>query len=68
MDWTDDQRATLAAEYARIGMRADERIPFPADPRLAQPAAFLALLGAVPDGSGLAGYLGVLRRHAGPGR
>lgn len=65
MDWTAAQREELAREYARLDLGAGVRLPFPEDPRLAEPAAFLTLLRRVPDGAGLTGYLDALRRSAG---
>jgi hypothetical protein len=64
MDWTPAQRDELAREYARIGIRKGERMPYPADAGLAEPAGFLALLRGIPDGAGLPGYLTALRQHA----
>ena len=63
MDWTPGQRDELARENARIGIGKGELIPYPADPGLAEPARFLALLRAIPDAAGLAGYLAALRQH-----
>jgi hypothetical protein len=64
MDWAPAQRDELARENARIGIRQGERVPYPADARVAEPAGFLALLRAIPDGAGLPGYLAALRQHA----
>jgi hypothetical protein len=64
MDWTPTQRDELARENARIGIRQGERVPYPADEGVAEPARFLALLRAIPDGAGLPGYLAALRQHA----
>jgi hypothetical protein len=60
--WTDQQRAELAKEYARIGHREGDMWPTPANGD--DPEAYLSLLRRVPTGSGLAGYLEILRGRA----
>jgi hypothetical protein len=66
MDWTTAQHDELTREYARIGIGKGERMPYPDDEELAEPARFLALLRTIPDRAGLPGYLATLRRHASP--
>jgi hypothetical protein len=56
--WSEAQRAEVAREYQRIGIRAGERLPAPA---FDDPVLILALLGQIPDGAGAAGYVKALR-------
>jgi hypothetical protein len=58
VEWTEQQRAELAREYARIGYVAGER--WPAPPAELVPEQLLALLRRVPDGAGRAGWVAAL--------
>jgi hypothetical protein len=60
--WSDDQRAELARQYARIRHEPGEAWPTPA--RKFTPDEFLALLARVPSGTGVDGYMAELRRLA----
>lgn len=60
MDWTEPQRARLAAEYQRIGYKPGEL--WPAPPPDLQPDDLLALLARIPDGAGRGGYSSELAR------
>ncbi len=62
MDWTDEQRAELARQYARIGYRPGER--WAAPPPELTPEQLLALMRTIPDGAGHAGWLAALRHPA----
>ena len=64
MPWTSEERQVLERENTRIGFRRDDLLPMPADPALAEPAGYLALLKTIPDGTGVAGFMEALRRHA----
>lgn len=59
MPWTPEQSAALKREYTRIGYRAGEHWPAPAQQHT--PDELLALLRSVETGAGLQGYLEVLR-------
>lgn len=63
MKWTDQQRAELAREYARVGYVAGER--WPAPPPELTPLQLLELFRRIPDGSGRAGYTAALADAAG---
>ena len=65
MGWTVQQRAELAEQYARIGFLKGER--WAAPPPDLTPEQLLALMRAIPDGAGHAGWLAALRANAGPG-
>ena len=62
MDWTAEQRAELARQYARIGYRTGER--WAAPPEGLDAEQLLALMRTIPDGAGHAGWLAALRRNA----
>ena len=62
MNWTQQQRAELAKEYARIGFRTDELWPAPAEEL--EPAEMLALFRRIPDGAGRDGYMAELARRS----
>jgi hypothetical protein len=63
MDWTEQQRAELAREYARIGYVAGEL--WPAPPPELTPAQLLALFRRIPDGAGRVGYTAALAEATG---
>ena len=58
MDWTDEQRAELGREYARVGYVAGEH--WPAPPPELTPTQLMELFRRIPDGAGRAGYAAVL--------
>ena len=62
MEWTERQRAELAAEYARVGYVAGES--WPAPPPELTPADLLALFRRIPEGQGREGYIEALRQIA----
>ena len=64
MHWTDSQRAELARHYARIGYVQGEL--WPTSPDTLEPADVIALLKAIPDGAGLAGYIAALKTGGKP--
>lgn len=64
MDWTAEQRAELARQYARIGFAAGER--WAAPPPDLTPDQLLALMRSIPDGAGHSGWLAALRSPARP--
>ena len=59
--WTSEQQTALEQEYGRIG-GSDQQWPYPSPEPT--PEEFLAILRRVPDGSGLPGYLAVLKERA----
>ena len=62
MEWSEQQRAKLAAEYQRIGYRPGEQ--WPAPPEELSSGELLALFARIPDGAGLDGYRAELARIA----
>jgi hypothetical protein len=58
MEWTQEQRSSLAHEYARIGYKPGEM--WPAPPEHLSPADLLDLFRTIPDGAGRAGFLTAL--------
>ncbi len=60
MEWTEQQRAELAREYARIGSKPGE--PWPAPAKEFEPAEMLALFKRIPDGAGRHGYIAELAK------
>jgi len=62
MEWTDQQRAELAREYARIGYVAGER--WPAPPDNLEPADLLAVFRRIPNGAGREGFFAALAKLA----
>jgi hypothetical protein len=58
--WSEDQRAELARQYARIGHEPGAAWPTPS--RKFTPHEILALLARVPSGAGVDGYVAELRR------
>ena len=62
MDWTAEQRAELARQYARIGYRQGEL--WAAPPPELTPAQLLALMRTIPDGAGHPGWLAALQGTA----
>jgi hypothetical protein len=66
VEWSEQQRAHLAAEYQRIGYRPGERWPAPPEELTAED--LLALFARIPDGGGLEGYRAELARMANEGR
>ena len=58
MEWSEQERAELAREYARIGYVDGER--WPAPPEHLGPADLLALFRRIPDGAGRAGWMAAL--------
>jgi hypothetical protein len=64
MDWTLEQRAELAEQYARIGFLKGER--WAAPPPDLTPEKLLALMRTIPDGAGHSGWLAALRANARP--
>jgi hypothetical protein len=60
--WSDDQRAELSRQHARIGHGPGES--WPASSMKLTPDEFLALLSRVPSGTGVDGYMAELRRTA----
>ena len=65
MDWTADQEVELSRQYARIGFLKGER--WEAPPPELTPERLLALMAAIPDGAGHAGWQAALRATAKPG-
>jgi hypothetical protein len=61
MNWTEQQRAELAREYARIGYVAGDS--WPAPPPELTAAELLALFRRIPDGQGRDGYIAALRQN-----
>jgi hypothetical protein len=61
--WTSEQRQRLAREIARVGFRPDDLLPTSEDETLGEPEEYLALLGTIPDGAGVEGYIEALRRR-----
>jgi hypothetical protein len=62
MEWSEQQRARLAQEYARIGYVPGEA--WPAPPLELTPEQLLALFGRIRDGDGRTGYVTELARLA----
>lgn len=62
MDWSAEQKAELARQYARIGYRPGER--WAAPPEEWGPERLLTLMRSIPDGAGHAGWLVALGRNA----
>ena len=58
MQWSEQERAELAREYARVGWVEGER--WPAPPDHLRPSELLALFRRIPDGAGRAGYMAAL--------
>ena len=58
MEWSEQQRAELAAQYARVGWVDGER--WPAPPSELTPDEILALFRRIPDGAGRDGYAAAL--------
>jgi hypothetical protein len=59
VDWTADQKAELARQYARIGFLKGQR--WEAPPPHLTPEQLLAILQSIPDGAGLTGWQAALR-------
>jgi hypothetical protein len=62
IEWTEQQLAELAREYARIGFIAGEL--WPAPPEHLTPADLLLLFRRIPDGGGRAAYFAELAKLA----
>jgi hypothetical protein len=60
VEWSEEQRARLAAEYRRVGSKPGE--PWPAPPEELGPDEILALFARIPDGAGRDGFTAELGR------
>jgi len=59
MDWTTEQKAELARQYARIGFLKGER--WEAPPPDLTPEQLLEVMRTIADGAGRAGWAAALR-------
>jgi len=58
VEWTDQQRAELARQYARIGHVQGDL--WPAPPAHLNPEDLLVMFRRIPDGAGREGYIAEL--------
>ena len=59
---TEQQKAEIEREYARIGIRSGERLPMPRG--LNSESDYLVFLHQVPDGSGVHGFTATMAQRA----
>ncbi len=59
---TEQQKAEIEREYARIGIRSGERLPMPRG--LSSESDYLVFLRQVPDDSGVQGFTATMAHRA----